>query len=93
MTWGIARIFPGICNPDMLAIACYLMSATLTDMAYDGLRRKLARGELRAGQRIVNRTVAKELKVSQTPLREALTGWPAKGWWNTCLAPEPMSAP
>jgi DNA-binding GntR family transcriptional regulator len=61
---------------------CYsmlLMSVTLTDVAYDGLRRKLASGELRAGQRIVNRTVAKELKVSQTPLREALNRLASEG--------------
>jgi DNA-binding GntR family transcriptional regulator len=56
-----------------------LMSSTLTDVAYEGLRQKLASGQLRAGQRIVNRTVAKELKVSQTPLREALNRLASEG--------------
>jgi DNA-binding GntR family transcriptional regulator len=55
------------------------MSNTLTDIAYAGLRRKLATGELRSGQRIVNRTVAKQLKVSQTPLREALNRLASEG--------------
>lgn len=55
------------------------MGSTLTDVAYAGLRRKLAAGELRAGQRIVNRTVARELKVSQTPLREALNRLASEG--------------
>jgi DNA-binding GntR family transcriptional regulator len=55
------------------------MSSTLTDIAYMGLRRKLAAGELRAGQRIVNRTVARELNVSQTPLREALNRLASEG--------------
>jgi DNA-binding GntR family transcriptional regulator len=55
------------------------MSTTLTDIAYAGLRRKLASGELQAGQRIVNRTVAKELNVSQTPLREALNRLASEG--------------
>jgi len=55
------------------------METTLTDLAYQGLRQKLARGELRAGQRIVNRTVAKELKISQTPLREAINRLASEG--------------
>ena len=55
------------------------MDGTLADRAYQGLRRKLATGELRAGQRIVNRTVAKELNVSQTPLREAVNRLASEG--------------
>jgi len=55
------------------------METTLTDQAYQGLRRKLANGELRAGQRIVNRTVAKDLNVSQTPLREAINRLASEG--------------
>ncbi|HEX8914527.1 MAG TPA: GntR family transcriptional regulator [Humisphaera sp.] len=55
------------------------MASTLTDQAYHGLRRKLATGALRAGQRIVNRTVSKELNVSQTPLREAINRLASEG--------------
>ncbi len=61
-----------------MTICCY-MEATLTDRAYLGLRRALASGELRAGQRIVNRTVAKESNVSQTPLREAINRLASEG--------------
>ena len=46
---------------------------------YWGLRRKLASGERRAGQRIVNRIMAKELNVSQTPLREAINRLASEG--------------
>lgn len=56
-----------------------MSSSTLTDIAYLGLRRKLATGELSAGQRIVNRTVAKDLNVSQTPVREALNRLASEG--------------
>jgi DNA-binding GntR family transcriptional regulator len=55
------------------------MESTLTDTAYKGLRAKLANGSLRAGQRIVNRTIAKELKISQTPLREAINRLASEG--------------
>jgi DNA-binding GntR family transcriptional regulator len=55
------------------------MEGTLTDTAYKGLRAKLANGSLRAGQRIVNRTVARELNISQTPLREAINRLASEG--------------
>src|SRR4051812_47800858 len=49
-----------------------MSTSTLTDHAYDGLRRMVARGQLAPGSRLVNRTLAKSLKVSQTPVREAI---------------------
>ena len=55
------------------------METTLADQAYKGLRLKLSRGELRVGQRIVNRTVAKELNISHTPLREAMNRLASEG--------------
>jgi len=55
------------------------MESTLTEQAYRGLRQKLATGALRAGQRIVNRTISKELNVSQTPLREAINRLVSEG--------------
>jgi DNA-binding GntR family transcriptional regulator len=45
---------------------------SLTNRAYDGLRRMVANGDLAPGARLVNRSLAKSLKVSQTPVREAL---------------------
>ncbi|MBP7933331.1 MAG: GntR family transcriptional regulator [Phycisphaerae bacterium] len=55
------------------------MEPTLADRAYHGLRQKLVRGELQAGQRLVNRVIAKELRVSQTPLREAINRLVSEG--------------
>ncbi|HOW71786.1 MAG TPA: GntR family transcriptional regulator [Phycisphaerae bacterium] len=55
------------------------MEPTLADRAYQGLRQKLVRGELQAGQRLVNRVIAKELHVSQTPLREAINRLVSEG--------------
>lgn len=55
------------------------MNKTLTNHAYEGLREKLARGELKPGQQLVNRTIAKELKISQTPLREAINRLASEG--------------
>jgi DNA-binding GntR family transcriptional regulator len=52
---------------------------TLTDRAYAGLRRMMSRGELRPGSRLVNRPLAKSLKVSQTPIREAIGRLVAEG--------------
>lgn len=45
---------------------------SLTAAAADALRASIIRGELVAGQRIVERTVCRQLNVSRTPLREAL---------------------
>lgn len=52
---------------------------TLADRAYAGLRHMMSRGELRPGARLVNRPLAKSLKVSQTPLREAIGRLVAEG--------------
>ncbi|HEY2587155.1 MAG TPA: GntR family transcriptional regulator [Tepidisphaeraceae bacterium] len=52
---------------------------TLTDRAYAGLRGMVVRGELGAGARLVNRPLARSLKVSQTPVREAIGRLVAEG--------------
>jgi DNA-binding GntR family transcriptional regulator len=52
---------------------------TLTDRAYAGLRRMMSRGELWPGSRLVNRPLARSLKVSQTPVREAIGRLVAEG--------------
>jgi len=48
------------------------MQDTLTERAYQLLRRKVLRGELQPGAQLVNRTLAEELGVSLAPLREAI---------------------
>jgi DNA-binding GntR family transcriptional regulator len=57
----------------------YQETHTLTDRAYAGLRRMMSRGELRPGSRLVNRPLARSLKVSQTPVREAIGRLVAEG--------------
>ncbi|KAA3614364.1 MAG: GntR family transcriptional regulator [Planctomycetota bacterium] len=48
------------------------MENSLGQKTYDYLRRKLARGELPPGTQLVNRSLAKEIGVSFTPVREAI---------------------
>ena len=48
------------------------MSNTLMEQAYAKLRGKLETGELSPGERLVNRTLGKELGVSTVTLREAI---------------------
>lgn len=48
------------------------MRETLARKAYDELRLKISRGELAPGTRLVNRTLADDLGVSFTPVREAI---------------------
>ena len=48
------------------------MERTLAEKAYDHIRKKLSNGELSAGKRLVNRTLATEIGVSAIPVREAL---------------------
>lgn len=45
---------------------------SLARLAYDSLLDKIARRELRPGEHLVERTLAEELGVSRTPLRDAL---------------------
>ena len=55
------------------------MEDTLTRKAYQHLRLKLARGEFAPGTRLVNRTLAKELGISFTPVREAINQLASEG--------------
>ena len=55
------------------------MKETLARRAYNQLRQKLARGELPPGARLVNRTLAEELGVSFTPVREAINQLASEG--------------
>ena len=48
------------------------MEPTLNQQAYDIIRRRLFRGELPPGTRLVNRTLAEEIGMSFTPVREAI---------------------
>jgi DNA-binding GntR family transcriptional regulator len=45
---------------------------TLADQAYRALRREIISGQLRPGQRLTERQLAARLRVSPTPIREAL---------------------
>ncbi len=55
------------------------MKETLARRAYEQLRLKLSRGEFPPGTRLVNRTLAKELGVSFTPVREAINQLASEG--------------
>jgi DNA-binding GntR family transcriptional regulator len=48
------------------------MEQTLSEKAYDHLRRKLRSGDLPPGKRLVNRALANEIGVSVIPVREAI---------------------
>jgi len=48
------------------------VKATIAQKAYIRLREKLARGELPTGAQLVNRTLAKEIGSSLSPIREAI---------------------
>ena len=49
-------------------------SRTLGQVAYDALKAMILSGEIRPGERLAERELARRLRVSRTPLREAL-GW------------------
>jgi DNA-binding GntR family transcriptional regulator len=50
---------------------------TLGQVAYDALRSMILSGEIRPGERLAERELARRIQVSRTPLREAL-GWLAR---------------
>jgi DNA-binding GntR family transcriptional regulator len=52
---------------------------SLRDLAYEALKKRIIQVDLRPGQRIVERDLAEELKVSRIPLREALRLLAAEG--------------
>ncbi|HLI13895.1 MAG TPA: GntR family transcriptional regulator [Alphaproteobacteria bacterium] len=47
-------------------------SKTLSQLAYDSLRTMILSGEVRPGERLGERELARRIRVSRTPLREAL---------------------
>jgi DNA-binding GntR family transcriptional regulator len=76
---GIPR---GMVTPGMETVASEkaLASAserTLGQVAYDALRGLILSGEIRPGERLAERELARRVQVSRTPLREAL-GWLAR---------------
>ena len=48
------------------------MESTLNQQAYETIRRRLFRGEIPPGTRLVNRTLAEDIGMSFTPVREAI---------------------
>lgn len=48
------------------------MAASLADRAYEGLLARIAEGRLKPGERVRETTLAEELGISRTPIREAL---------------------
>lgn len=55
------------------------MHDSLSDRAYEGIRRRIIEVELQPGARLVERDLAAELEVSRIPLREALKRLAAEG--------------
>ena len=55
------------------------MHSTLAEKAYHRIREMLSKGELSPGKRLVNRTLADEIGVSFTPVREAINQLASEG--------------
>lgn len=53
------------------------------DEAFDKLRQAIVTGELRPNQRVVESEIGKRLKMSRTPVREALKRLEVKGYLST----------
>jgi len=53
---------------------------TMQDTVVAALRTRILRGDLKPGQRIIERVIASELAISKTPVREALTQLEGEGW-------------
>jgi len=51
----------------------------IRDMIYDSIRQAIFEGELKAGDRLVEKELAEKMKVSRTPIREALRKLEAEG--------------
>ena len=55
------------------------LQSTLAEKAYLAIRGKLGRGELRPGDRLVNRSLAADIGVCFTPVREAINQLASEG--------------
>ena len=55
------------------------MNNTLTQKAYQHIYDQLSRGQLQLGKRLSNRSIAKEIGISFTPVREALSRLVSEG--------------
>jgi len=56
-----------------------MSAVTLSEKAYDHIRQKVFSGELAPGDRLVNRTLAKQLGTSFIPVREAISRLASEG--------------
>ncbi|WP_020576316.1 GntR family transcriptional regulator [Actinopolymorpha alba] len=56
---------------------------SLAELVADELRRRILTGQLEAGARVVEETMARELGVSRNPVREALKALTAEGYVHT----------
>ena len=54
-------------------------SFSLTDEIADIVRERILKGEYEIGEKIKENQIASELRVSRTPIREALSSWKTKG--------------
>ena len=57
-----------------------LLPVAVRDRAYEALKEAIVRGQLGPGERIVEVRIAKMLRISRTPLREALLRLEAEGF-------------
>jgi DNA-binding GntR family transcriptional regulator len=55
------------------------MPVSLRDRAYNDIRRRLLVGEISSGQRLFEGTLAKEIGISRTPVRDAITQLVSEG--------------
>lgn len=55
------------------------LQSTLAEKAYEAIRTMLSRGELRPGDRLVNRSLAEKIGISFTPVREAINQLASEG--------------
>ena len=57
---------------------------SIRERAYLHLKDLILEGELKAGDRLVERELAEKLKISRTPIREALFRLESQGFVKTC---------
>jgi DNA-binding GntR family transcriptional regulator len=74
-----------------------MRTKAISDKAYDRLKRMILSNRLRPGQKLLDRDLAKELGVSRTPVREALTRLEQDGLVNNragkgCFVADEMDA-